>query len=513
MRHIWFTVLLVVFYPNLVVSYNGDPIHGIVFHDENLNGLPDQGERGIEGVCVSNGKDVVRTNSAGEWSLAADNNRPVFVIKPSGYAVPLNDYNFPQHYVLPDKIPYGSGIQFALQSSNEPNTFSTLFFGDTQARGLREVNYIMQDVVQECIGTDAAFGVSLGDIVADDPNLFAEVSQGIGQIGIPWYNIFGNHDHDRDETENSDKDRTFRNYFGPSTYAFEYGQVVFIGLNNIYFSPNGKYSSSLDEEQLEFIRSYLDFVPEEKLVVLMMHAPIIRTENREKLYEILKERKHTFSISGHVHEQINVFVDAAMGWKGKEPHHHLINATVCGSWWCGLIDERGIPHATMNDGAPNGYSIITFTGNQYSIRFKAARKPADHQMNIYMTEELTQQELDTADVLVNIFAGSARSVVEMRIGKQGTWIPMEQVNAVDPECLRMHQLSPVLDSTINGVALEQILGYKMDYPSVSTHMWKAKLPPGLTDGTHTLTIRTTDMFNQTWTGNRIFRLRSGKSTL
>src|SRR5690606_18923289 len=145
-----------------------------------------------------------------------------------------------------------------------------------QARGLREVNFIMHDVVEECMGTDASFGVSLGDIVADDPGLFAEVSQGIGQIGIPWYNIFGNHDHDRNESENIYKDKTFRSHFGPSTYAFEYGQVVFIGLNNIYFNPGGKYSSRLDEGQLDFVRNYLEYVPEEKLVVLMMHVPIVR---------------------------------------------------------------------------------------------------------------------------------------------------------------------------------------------------------------------------------------------
>ncbi len=513
MRHIWVIFLLVFFGPKLVAASGRDSLRGIVFQDKNLNGFRDQGEPGIEGVCVSNGKDVVLTSQAGEWTLSAEDVNSVFVIKPANYAVPLNEVNIPQHFVLTENLPVDSGVHFALRYAPEPNTFSTLFFGDTQARGLREVNFVMHDVVEECMETDAAFGVSLGDIVADDPTLFAEVSQGIGQIGIPWYNIFGNHDHDRDETENINKDKTFRSHFGPSTYAFEYGQVVFIGLNNIYFNPGGKYTSHLEEGQLDFVRNYLEYVPEEKLVVLMMHAPVIRTENRDILYEILAGRRHTFSISGHVHEQINVFVDTAMGWKGSEPHHHLINATVCGSWWCGLHDELGIPHATMNDGAPNGYSIITFSGNQYSIRYKAARRPVDYQMNIYMPDEITTQELDTASVLVNIFAGSARSLVEMRIGRNGNWNSMEQVSAVDPACLRMHQLSPVLETKLNGESLEQAFGYKMDYPSVSTHMWKAKLPAGLAEGTHTITIRTTDMFNQTWTGNRIFRVRSGKSTL
>ncbi len=87
------------------------------------------------------------------------------------------------------------------------------------------------------------------------------------------------------------------------------------------------------------------------------------------------------------------------GWHGTTPHHHLINATVCGSWWCGLNDERGIPHATMNDGAPNGYSVITFEGNKYNVRFKAAGRPVDYQMNIYLPDDIDQNASDTTNVL------------------------------------------------------------------------------------------------------------------
>jgi hypothetical protein len=96
----------------------------------------------------------------------------------------------------------------------------------------------------------------------------------------------------------------------------------------------------------------------------------------------------------------------------------------------------------------------------------------------------------------------------MRIGKNGEWIPMQQVETIDPECLRMHQLNPVLDQEIDGQALDDVLGYKMDYPSVSRHMWQAKIPNGLSPGTHTVAVRTTDMFNQTWTGHRIFRVKN-----
>lgn len=239
----------------------------------------------------------------------------------------------------------------------------------------------------------------------------------------------------------------------------------------------------------------------------MMHAPIVECDNRDQLFDLISDRKFTFSISGHVHEQLNLFVTAEMGWKGKEAHHHLINATVCGSWWCGLKDETGIPHATMNDGAPNGYSVITFDGTDYRVRFKAARRPENYQMNIYLPEEIKKNELDTTKVLVNIFAGSERSKVEMTIDNQNRWFPLKQVETIDPEILRMHRLNPVLQKQTDGQALEDVFGYSMDYPSKTSHMWQAWLPAGISGGTHKVTVKTTDMYGQTWSASRIFRVQ------
>jgi hypothetical protein len=166
----------------------------------------------------------------------------------------------------------------------------------------------------------------------------------------------------------------------------------------------------------------------------------------------------------------------------------------------------GIPHATMNDGAPNGYSVITFDGNSYDVHFKAARKPDNYQMNIYLPNEIEFKALDTTNVLVNVFAGSERSKVEMQIDKAGDWIPLESVKTIDPECLRMHELSPYLKETVNGVALDDVFGYAMDYPSISQHMWQIAIPKNLNPGTHLISVRTTDMYGKTWTSHRVFRV-------
>jgi hypothetical protein len=501
-------------------SFSQKTAKGTVFLDENKNSIFDIGENGVADICVSNGLDVVKTDAEGKWALPVGDDTGIFVIKPSGYSVPVNDAQIPQYFYL--HKPAGSpalkthgvaptgtlpkSIDFPLFPNDESKPSSALLFGDPQARGLKEVNFITKDVVQECIGTDAIFGMSLGDIVADDPALFKEISQSIAQIGIPWYNIFGNHDHNRDAEEDKYKDETFERFFGPSTFAFEYGQAVFIGFKNIFYQPNGKSKSHFTEEQIAFVRNYLKFVPKNKLVALMMHAPILRTGNRDKMYKLLKDYPHTLSISGHTHQMAHVFVDEKMGWPGEKAHHHFINATVSGSWWCGMYDELGIPHATMNDGGPNGYSIITFDDNKYSIRFKAARKPEDYQMNIYLPDEVTQAQSDTTQILVNVFAGSERSKVEMKFGKNGEWTELEHTIARDPACVKMYKLGPYLDLDLDGQKLDEVLGWKMDFPSKSRHMWQGTLPPNPPKGTHTISVKTTDMFGQQWTDYRIIRI-------
>jgi hypothetical protein len=155
----------------------------------------------------------------------------------------------------------------------------------------------------------------------------------------------------------------------------------------------------------------------------------------------------------------------------------------------------------------NGREIISFKGNQYRIRFKAARRPADYQMNIYLPAGIEQAAADTTQLLVNVFAGSAKSVVEMRFGKDGRWQSLLPVVTIDPQVLRMHQLSPYLDQTVNEKVLEEVFGWKMDYPGKSRHMWQGKLPSRPAVGSHTVSVRTTDMFGQSYAAHKIIMIR------
>src|SRR6516162_2081537 len=55
--------------------------HGTVFDAD--------ASRGIPGVMVSNGSDVVTTDAAGRWSLPVAPGDSLFVIKPAGWATPV----------------------------------------------------------------------------------------------------------------------------------------------------------------------------------------------------------------------------------------------------------------------------------------------------------------------------------------------------------------------------------------------------------------------------------------
>ncbi len=491
---------------------------GIVYADANSNSKFDDGDRPLSDVRVSNGRDIVRTNADGKYELAVDNDDIIFVVKPKGYRTPLSEDNLPQFYYIhkpagspPDakfkgvaptgKLP--ASIDFPLYEQKEPEQFRAILFGDPQPRNQTEVDYIAHDVVEELVGSDASFGVTLGDIVFDDLDVFVPLNKTVALIGIPWYNVVGNHDINLDAKNDKENDETFESIYGPAYYSFDYGQVHFLVLDDIeWYHPTpggkGRYRGGLGDEQMTFIRNDLAIIPKEQLVVLLMHIPLVDVRDRTELYRLIEKRPFCVSVSGHTHHHEHRFITKEDGWKGPEPHHHIINVTVSGSWWSGVPDERGIPHTAMADGAPNGYSIISFDGTKYKLDFKAAGRSADYQMQIHAPEVITTDKLGETPIFVNVFNGSERSKVEMRVGRAGQWVAMQHTREVDP------QLKKVYDAEAKVIG-DPANWRKMSRPKASTHLWKSTLPAA-TVGTHLIEVRETDMNGRVTTSQRVVRI-------
>jgi len=489
---------------------------GYVFHDRNKNGVRDAGEPGLPDVRVSNQRDIVTTDRNGRWQLPHDDDTIFFVIKPRGWMTPINELNLPRFFYIhkpagspanfkyPGVAPTGplpSSIDFPLTPQREPDRFRAIIFGDTQSRNQTEVEYMKRDVIEQLVGkVDAAFGVTLGDIVFDNLGVFKGHNEAIAMLGIPWYNVLGNHDINYDAANDKHSDETFESIYGPSYYSFDHGPTHFIVVDDVKWIGKdgdvaGKYVGGLGKDQMEFIRNDLERVPEDQLVVLMMHIPLVDVEDRAELYRLIEKRKYALSMSAHTHYQEHKFLGKEQGFFGQEPHHHFISVTVCGSWWTGAPDETGVPHTTMRDGAPNGYSIFTFDGNQYSIEFRAARRPADHQMLIHAPEVIKPEDSRATEVMANVFAGNEKTVVEMRIDRTGEWTRMRRVSVPDPEYVRAHDRDKGLTSPFRPLSA----------PMASPHMWSGPLPV-LTPGMHLIEVRAKDMFGKTSTASRTIRV-------
>jgi hypothetical protein len=491
---------------------------GIVFDDRNRNGVRDADEPGLRGVRVSNQRDIVLTDAEGRYRLPVDDDTILFVIKPRGWMTPLSKDNLPRFYYIhkpkgsppnyryagvPPTGPLPASVDFPLTPQREPNKFRALLFGDPQPRDQKEIDYISHDVIEELVGFDASFGVTLGDIMFDNLSLFDSLNRSIALIGMPWYNVIGNHDINYDSPDDKHSDETFESRYGPAYYSFDYGSVHFLVLDDVNWigkteSAAGRYTGGFGVQQMEFIRKDLSLIPKDQLVVLMMHIPLVNAGDRQELYRLIENRPFALSISGHTHYQEHRFITEKDGWKGAKPHHHLINVTVCGSWWSGAPDENGIPHTTMRDGAPNGYSILTFDGRKYSLEFRAARRPATYQMNIYAPEEITPSESAQTQILVNVFFGSEKSKVEMRLGESGDWTPMEQVAVEDPAYAAMKALE---------ASTKPPPGRTLPAIMKSPHIWRAMLPANPMPGTYLLHVRTKDMFGKTYADRRLLRIR------
>lgn len=517
---------------------------GFVFHDLNENRKRDESEPGIAGVAVSNGTDVVHTNEDGAYELPVSNDAIVFVVKPKDWMTPVNEYFLPQFYYLhkPEGYPANykykateptgplpEQINFPLYPENNETEFKMVVFGDPQPNNIEQVDFFAEDIVTELIGRkDLEFGITMGDIVGDELQLFSPINRAVSKIGIPWYNVLGNHDINYMAPNDRMSSATYERVYGPATYAFVYGDVHFIVVDDVIHKDEAgsrSYVGGLRADQFEFVSNYLQTVPKEDLIVLNMHIPLVqhgryfRQSDQKKLFDLLKEFPHTLSISAHTHVQEHKFFHKnSSDWQREVPHHHFNVGTTSGSWWKGMRNEKNVPHTTMRDGTPNGYSFITFKGVEYIIDWKVAGSPANHRMNIHVPRGIVAHAADTTLLTVNFFNGSEESKLSYRVKGQTDWKPMQKVLRPDPYYAllgkRWEKLEKIdfkalwnADTTVN---LPQFNSSSLPKPVNSTHLWEANIGTDWPVGRHVIEVKAEDRYGQTFTAYHTMRVVSNQ---
>ena len=542
-RTILFLILLIVTPLSLAQTATGR-----VFIDENRNGLLDEGEVGLANVRVSNGASVVRTDATGRYRLAADEQTIIFITKPSNYAIPVNQHMLPQFYYIhqPNGSPAGmrykgieptgplpAEINFPLIERPEKKKFEALLFADTQPQTTRELDYIRDDVVAELVGSDAAFGMTMGDIMFDDLSMLPRYNAIISKIGIPWYNVPGNHEINFESPNDRYSLETFKKFYGPPYFAFEYADALFVVLDNIDYKGggeadpadvrgNGGYEARISRSQLQWLAEELKHVEQERLVFIATHAPLgsengsYATDNREKLFRLLAGRPNLYSVAGHTHTTDHVYFDKDDGFAGPGKFHHHVLATVSGAWWSGPFDERGIAVSDQRDGTPNGYHILEVDSADVAVRFKGAGKPADYQMRIVfdvahhqlnvngirdfkagelLDGRISQDHLNAAAIIVNLFDGGPNSKVRYRI-EDGEYRPLKRVLRKDPYMLEQYARHRSSKKTWVEATL-------------STHLFEADLDANLPPGVHAITVQAEDEFGRLHHGHTVLEIVPG----
>jgi C terminal of Calcineurin-like phosphoesterase/N terminal of Calcineurin-like phosphoesterase/Calcineurin-like phosphoesterase len=527
-------------------------ISGVVFEDRSGTGRRQAGDRGIPGVLVSNGREVVRTDAGGRYTLPIDEETIVFVIKPSGYAVPTDEDRLPQFYYtyqpkgspaaldlrfrgIDPTGPLPESVDFPLRKIDEPTSFDVLLFTDPQPESDVELSFVRDDIINSVIGAQAAFGISMGDIMFDDLSLYGRHNRLIAQIGVPWYNVAGNHDLNFEAPDSKYSRETFKRIYGPSYYAFEYGNALFLLLDNVEYlgadagkaNKSGKYRGRIGEQQLTFVANVLSATPTDRLVVIGLHIPLQtyvdandpmqNTVDRPELLKLLSERSHAVSFSGHTHTTEHHYFGAEDGYAGDVPHHHHVLTAVSGSWWSGPLDHRGIAVADSRDGSPNGFHVLSIAGNRYTTRFVPAKEPNGRQMRIMIQSEfhgtdkelyrdfragellgspITHDAVFSTHVIVNFFDGGPRTAVEYQIGKRSP-IKMQREQRLDPF---------VQEEFARNEATKKPWVKAVS----SSHIWTARLPADLEAGTHCLRARVIDEYGREHRDHLVIEVTGGE---
>ena len=149
---------------------------GSVFEDRNGNGRRDAGERGLAGIRVSDGTQVVVTDREGRFQLPGEA-AMVTVVKPAGYRAAARADGLPDIWRQAgqaDTDTAGACRAFALvPEPRAPQTLKALVMADSQTASQLDVDYFRRDIIEPLRGRHGAqLGMTLGDITNDDPSLY-----------------------------------------------------------------------------------------------------------------------------------------------------------------------------------------------------------------------------------------------------------------------------------------------------------------------------------------------------
>lgn len=376
----------------------------------NLVGIVSDGKTPVIGAVVSDGYTTTTTDKDGIYQLKAnlDSASFVFVSVPAEYEIPLDAKGIPQMYKKVTALKFGEKkiVQrnFSLVKTSKKSSFTLVALADVQIANANDLKLLEVETPKikayiESLG-QPIYGISLGDLVWDNMPFFGHYRNEISKLGIPVFQVIGNHDHDK-SVVNDDLNSAlqYEKFFGPTYYSYNIGDCHFVVLDDVFYEGEQmvenklekKYSGKITESQLNWLKQDLSHVGKDKLIILGTHIPTKRrvsntqVSNNVDLYKLLEGYKVRI-LSGHSHYNYTTTISANI-----EENTH---GAVMGEFWTGDF---------CNDGSPKGFSVYQINGTEINNwYYKGTDHDKSYQMRVYAPGNAITS-IYSKDVLINIF--------------------------------------------------------------------------------------------------------------
>ncbi len=528
---------------------------GQVFDDVNHNSRLDAEERGVPGVAVSNGIDVVQTDGQGRYELPVEDNMTVSITQPAGWQVPVDSDMFAQFSYNhmrggSPELRYGGiaptggtprAVNFPLIASESTASAeqSCPIASDTQAYDRTEIGYARDGAVGDLADRDdyAGCGVLLlGDNVGDDLSLNDDLRDIYSSMNGPIRAAPGNHDMDFDAGDDAHSLDTFREQFGPANFSYDVGRTHFVVLDSIEYSGDEstrKYWEKISEDQLRWLENDLRHVPTSAQIVIATHAPILThrevvVDNAAQFYEVIAEYPNAVTVGGHTHTLENLRRGetrrewAAAGIR-ELSHPQLVAGAVSGDWYSGGLNADGLPSAFTSDAAEPGVLTLEFDGADRSERYTVRNESDDHQLLLGLNSpqwrswaRAAQDWQDADKQGEQPEAISERVVTRADLATGETWLTTSFLGGSSDARVevgidgRKPQVAKHTQPG-RGEALAKGWEYTDPYTAsqnlrtsgsvgrTSSHLWRVEVPSDLDLGTHTAEVRGTDRYGREFT--------------
>jgi hypothetical protein len=392
-----------------------------IFDRQKISGQISSKGKGIANVVISDGFSVVQTDKKGRYEIEVNSlAKFIWISTPSGYEFKADSY-LSKHY---KNLSETNELNFELKplsQSDENHNF--IIWADPQVKNKKDVQKMMENSVPDVqkiiqsINSVPVHGITVGDIVWDNHELFANYNEAVLQMGIPFFQVLGNHDMDFRLGGDDTSDATFSKNYGPTYFSFNRGKAHYVILDDVrYLGNEREYDGYITPVQLEWLKKDLKFVDKDSLLIICVHIPIhSQVKNNNDFYNVISDFTNVHIMSGHTHFNQNVVKDRVF------EHNH---GTVCGAWWTGPI---------CRDGTPSGYAVYEVKGNNLKWYYQPTGSNKKNQLRIYIEEQANQKLL-----IANVWNWDPNWKIEYFLdGKSmGT---MQQYTGYDPLSVQLYK--------------------------------------------------------------------------